>query len=84
MGTELTITHDSHTYEAELSRGPSDNARTTVTIYRDDHFSGKGWLSPTIRIEDCGADLPEEVYTALEAKIRDAFARGVYAELDPS
>jgi hypothetical protein len=86
---DLTIEHGGHRYEAVLSRGPEDT-RTHVTIYRDDHWAGDGELSAACEIIDCAATLGDDpdatdaVYSALDNAIKDAMARGLYSEMDPT
>jgi len=84
---ETTITLNGHTYTAALSRGPEDS-RTSVSICRDDAWAGNGFLRYTgdgiYAIEDCAANLGDEVYEALEEAIGDEFSRGVGAEVDPA
>ncbi len=77
----INKTIDGVDYTVSLSRA-SDI--TTVSIDADGVWAGFGTLSRTLRIEDCAADLGEDVYVALEAEIEDYFARGFGAEFDPS
>lgn len=79
---EITITLNGHEYTATLTRGPQDE-RTSVSICRDDIWAGNGYWSGK-RIEDCAANLGDEVYDALDREIDDAFARGLGAEVDPT
>ena len=70
-------------YSAELSRGAGED-RTYVEIYADNVWAGTGWLSDKIQIEDCAADLGEDVYEALETAIGKDLAQGIGAEFDPT
>ena len=79
---EVTITLNGHEYTATLARGPQDT-RTSVSISKDGIWAGNGYWSGK-RIEDCAANLGDEVYDELDSEIDDAFARGFGAEVDPT
>ena len=70
-------------YAIELTR-PAGADTTRVHIYADNVWVGDGTLSANLRIEDCAADLGEDVYDALEDALSDALGRGLYAACDPS
>ena len=70
-------------YAIELAR-PADADTTRVHIYADNVWVGSGTLSQDVRIEDCAADLGEDVYGAIENALSDALGRGLYAACDPS
>lgn len=56
---EVTITHEDTEYTANLKDGE-------VTIYAGWELAGKGTFNEHGSIEDCSANIPEEVYTKLE------------------
>lgn len=65
--TTASVTIDSSTYTITL------DAEGAVSISRDGVWSGDGrWDADSHRIEDCPADLGEEVYEALEEALEDA------------
>lgn len=80
----ITITIAGKTYEADLSREPRPNSPVSVSITCNGVWAGKGRLTRACRIEDCAADLGEEVYEAIEEEISEALARGQYSEMDPT
>jgi len=57
----ITIEHDGHRYSATVTDDK-------VTITRDNIWAGMGTWTGT-RIVDCPADLPEEVYVAIERAV---------------
>lgn len=60
-----TINYNGHTYTANI-------VDASVTILRDGVLAGTGTLTLTragMRIDDCPANLPEQVFEALEKKL---------------
>lgn len=68
--TEIEVTVDGETYIADLS--PDGSVDIWGPCERDNKpFAGSGkWTGQ--RVEDCGAALPDAVYDAIDAALRDA------------
>ena len=69
MSAYFGIGYDGHVYHVMLVWKPEDDT-TRVTIIRDGIWAGDGRLLDSGRIDDCAADLSEDVYEALEAAIQ--------------
>jgi hypothetical protein len=67
----VTVTIDGNDYTATLEDGQ-------VTLTENGKWAGKGrWDEPNARIEDCAADLGEDVYDALDAALDAAIRAAV-------